>query len=176
MRQIIISGRLGGDAEVAHTQQGSSFLKLRLANSEYGDKEGTTHWYSVVSFNSVHVRNASNFKKGSSVIIVGRYDDRLYTSRNGNVEIGRDIVANSIEFNSAPRNNENYHGNNQNNTQSVQERRQPEMKPFDPNAASTQAGTNNTYSGPQPVPTQTVQPTSNPAPQVESVEDDDLPF
>lgn len=119
MRQIMITGRLGSDAEIKQTKQGQNYISFRIANNEYGDAENDTHWYRVTSFNNRYVNMSKYLKKGSAVIIIGDYKDELYQNNEGRCMISRDIVANVINFNeTSPRQDNN--GNNGNYQQQSQ--------------------------------------------------------
>lgn len=105
MRSISIMGRLGGDPEIKSTKEGKTFCTFRLASQE--NNEQNTSWYSV----SVWENGLQNFckflKKGSAIIVKGDYSDRIYQSKTGVWEIGRDIRAHAIYFTmSTPKNDD----------------------------------------------------------------------
>lgn len=102
MRQITITGFLAADAEVKMSKQGNAYLSFRMANNEYN--EDKTHWYNVTCANiPFYVNMAKHFKKGSSVIVTGDYNDDIYQTKTGSCEISRNIRAVSIHFNSSGR-------------------------------------------------------------------------
>lgn len=102
MRQITITGFLAADAEVKMSKQGNAYLSFRMANNEYN--EDKTHWYNVTCANiPFYVNMAKYFKKGSSVIVTGDYNDDIYQTKNGTCEISRNIRAVAIHFNNSGR-------------------------------------------------------------------------
>ena len=99
MRQIIVAGTIGVDAEVKISKSGNSYLTFRFANREYGEENAT--WYTVMSHSPFYVNMAQHLKKGKHIIVVGNYEDEAYVNKSGKVEISRTILANSIEFNAS---------------------------------------------------------------------------
>lgn len=97
MRQIIITGRLGADAEQKITKQGNQYITFRIANTEFGDND-KTYWFRVTSFENRHMNMVKYLTKGKPVIVQGKYDDNIYQNKNNNSEISRDIIAYNIEF------------------------------------------------------------------------------
>ena len=141
-------GRLGGDPEIKSTKEGKTFCTFRLASQE--NNEQNTSWYSV----SVWENGLQNFckflKKGSAIIVKGDYSDRIYQSKTGVWEIGRDIRAHAIYFTmSTPKNDESI-------VTTIQQA-QPQVV---------------TIPQPQPQPQVVVVPLAQPQP----VTEDDLPF
>lgn len=101
MRTIEVIGRIAADAERKISKNGREYLSFRLANSEYNDEKGAdgkpkTYWFSVTSSN--HLSLTQYLTKGKPVFIRGNYTDRVYQNREGNCEIGRNIMASEIMF------------------------------------------------------------------------------
>lgn len=101
MRKLIVTGRLGGDPEVKLTQSNKNYTTFRVASQEYGEEN--TMWFTVTVWDSALQHFCTNLKKGTSVIIDGDYSDHTYVSKISNqVEISRDIRANSVYFGALP--------------------------------------------------------------------------
>lgn len=101
MRTLFLSGRLGANAEVKLTKTGSQYLEFRMANSEFGDEEGQTYWFRVVSFNANHLNLAPHLTKGKSVEVIGDLKTRGYVNATTNkIEVGHDVRACDIKFDS----------------------------------------------------------------------------
>lgn len=102
MRTITLTGHIVADAELKISKTGRQYLSFRLGNNESLDKDASgnqkTYWFSVTSLNQRHFNMTPYLTKGKPVIVVGDYNDRLYQNREGNCEIGRDILANGIYF------------------------------------------------------------------------------
>jgi single-strand DNA-binding protein len=101
MRTIELVGRIAADAEKKISKNGKEYLSFRMANNEYNDEKGPdgkqkAYWFSVTSFN--HLPMTQYLTKGKPVFVRGSYSDRVYQNRDGNCEIGRDIIATEISF------------------------------------------------------------------------------
>lgn len=102
-RSMSVMGYVGNDPETKITQNGSQFVSFRLGNSAYGDpKDATgkeiTSWFNVTVYNPQLQKLAQTIKKGSCIDIIGDYKDRLYQTKDGSVQISRDIIASAIYF------------------------------------------------------------------------------
>ena len=109
MRKIIVSGFLGQDATKQISKQNREYVTFNIANNEYNDEKGAdgrpiTRWLRVTCLNPNQLSFASNLKKGSNVIVTGSLRDSVYQSHQGTWNISRDIMADSIEFNSSRQN------------------------------------------------------------------------
>lgn len=102
-RSMSVMGYVGNDPELKLTQNGSQFVTFRLGNSAFGDPKDTngkeiTSWFNVTVYNPQLQKLAQTIKKGSCIDIIGDYKDRLYQSKDGSIQIGRDIIASAIYF------------------------------------------------------------------------------
>lgn len=101
MRTLILSGRLGSDAEVKVTQTGTQYMTFRMANNERGDEEGRTYWFRVTTFNPRLMNLAQYLTKGKSVEVIGTLRTNGYVNATTNkFDVGHDITADSIMFDS----------------------------------------------------------------------------
>lgn len=101
MRTIELIGRIAADAERKISKNGREYLSFRMANNEYNDEKGAdgkpkTYWFSVTSF--THMPMAQYLTKGKPVFVRGSYSDRVYQNKEGNCEVGHDIIASEISF------------------------------------------------------------------------------
>jgi len=101
MRTIEVIGRIAADAERKISKGGREYLSFRIGNNEYNDEKGPdgkqkAYWFSVTSFN--HIPMTQYLTKGKPVFVRGAYSDRVYQNREGNCEVGRDIIASEISF------------------------------------------------------------------------------
>ena len=101
MRTIEFIGRIVADAERKLSKGGKEYLSFRVANNEFNDEKGPdgkpkTYWFGVTSFN--HMAMTQYLTKGKPVFIRGNYSDRVYQNREGNCDIGRDVIATEIHF------------------------------------------------------------------------------
>lgn len=82
MIKITVVGRLGADAEVRHTQGGTSILSFRLAaDSGFGDNK-QTEWFGCSIFGKRAEGRLSEFlTKGTQVVVVGSFSTREYKDK-----------------------------------------------------------------------------------------------
>ena len=99
MEKITLIGRLGRDASVKETQQGTKFLTFTMACDAYVRGENRTHWYDVTSFDPNRYKNMLKYlTKGSSVTVVGDLDADIEEGRDGVVRCRRRVSADSVQF------------------------------------------------------------------------------
>ena len=96
MREFHITGNLGANPEILTDKNGGSYVRLRVANHEFGDPENETRWFDVAMFSVPPI--ISHLKKGSGVRVIGDYKDSIYTSDKYGVQINRNITAFKIDF------------------------------------------------------------------------------
>ena len=99
MEKITLIGRLGRDASVKESQQGTRFLTFTMACDAFVRGENRTHWYDITSFDPNRYKNMLQYlTKGSSVTVVGDLDADLDEGRDGVTRIRRRVSADSIQF------------------------------------------------------------------------------
>lgn len=99
MEKITLIGRLGRDASIKESQQGTRFLTFTMACDAYVRGESRTHWYDVTSFDPNRYKNMLKYlTKGSSVTVVGDLDADIEEGRDGVTRIRRRVSADSIQF------------------------------------------------------------------------------
>ena len=100
----MLTGRIVADAQKQVTSGGREYITFRLGNNEFNDEKGSdgkpiTYWFRITSWNQAHINLAKYLTKGKPIIVVGSYKDNIYqNTKTGNCEIGRDIIADSIDF------------------------------------------------------------------------------
>lgn len=101
---MMLTGHIVADAKKEVSPTGNERVTFRIGNNEYNnqkDEEGKpiTYWFSIVSFSPRALALSKYLTKGKLVSIIGDYNDNIYQNKTtGNCEIGRNIVADSIEF------------------------------------------------------------------------------
>lgn len=103
MKQILITGHLGRDA-VQRNSNGADFISFTVGVSEkVKDSQGVamdkTDWFSVIS---KHKGVLPYLKKGTKVLVQGRFNGKIYRNTNtGQDTIDYTINADTIELLSA---------------------------------------------------------------------------
>lgn len=110
-KQIIVTGNLTRDLEVKRFTnkkgQAESFVSTGLANNGYGQNPETTFFN--LSFFSKQGEIAQKLKlaKGTRILIVGNYNEREYTTKDGKSGISKDIVVTRFEILNFKKNDDN---------------------------------------------------------------------
>lgn len=97
MINVYFTGRLGADAEVRQTTNGE-MVSFSVAVSWTFNKEEKTVWMRVKSSQERFLKLAPHLKKGSMVMISGVETVSLYTDKNGQPQISRDVTPHQFEF------------------------------------------------------------------------------
>lgn len=82
----IISGNVGKDPEIRQTQNGTKVAIYTLASYRANPKEKDkpfTDWYNVVAWGEQADLVTANLKKGSKVLVIGRFNTRSYDDKDG---------------------------------------------------------------------------------------------
>ena len=97
-----ISGRLGFDPELRHTNGGTPVVNLSVANNrsikEGDERKFVADWYKVTLFGREAEVVAEYARKGSALAFNGRLQTERYDDRDGNARSTVVLVANSFEF------------------------------------------------------------------------------
>ncbi len=94
----VIIGRLGKDAEVSETSNGSQCVKFTVAENDYKGGENKTIWYDVTSYDSFVAKSQIKvLKKGAFVVIVGDVDCRINVGKNGKIYLNYNVIASTIK-------------------------------------------------------------------------------
>ena len=100
MATIILTGRLGRDAELRQTANGKQFLSFSMAEDVRENKDTRrTDWYSVSTMQQQYLGEFAKYlTKGKPIQVIGDIKTSIYTRRDGGVEIDRNIRASQINF------------------------------------------------------------------------------
>lgn len=158
----VIIGRLGKDAEVIETSNGSKCVKFTVAENKYRNGEDKTIWYDVTSYDPFVVNTQIKvLKKGAFVVIVGDVDCRINIGKNGKVYLNYNVITSTINV-------PNLGNGERKNTDTVIEQTvttgtmpTPKKKETQPEPAYSQVSS---------------QPTTNMPTEVLEDDGDDLPF
>lgn len=95
---ICFNGRLGRDAEVKTTNNGTQFVSLNLATDVFANGATTTVWLNVSDFTERTLKIVQYLTKGKLVNVVGDYSDRIYMNKENVPQIARDVRSYRIDF------------------------------------------------------------------------------
>lgn len=103
INKVTLIGRLGGDPDVRHLENGVIVARFSLAtNDVYKDKDGafqeTTEWHNIVVWRDLADRAEKNLKKGMLCFVEGKISYREYKDKDGIDRKLTDIVASSFRM------------------------------------------------------------------------------
>jgi single-strand DNA-binding protein len=81
MEILIISGRIGKDAELRRLQSGNQVAQFSVAVDVPKNGEKTTNWYEATLFGDRAAKLAEYLTKGTTVSVSGRPDVRVYAGK-----------------------------------------------------------------------------------------------
>lgn len=100
-----IIGNLGNDPEQQYTPSGQAMLRFNVAvngrqkvDGEWRDK---TEWVRCTVFGKRAETLGQYLKKGTRVFVAGRLEARPWTTKDGDLRAGLELVASDVEFMSA---------------------------------------------------------------------------
>lgn len=86
INQVTIAGRLGADPELKYTPNGQAVCTMRVATSEFfeknGEKQERTEWHSIVTWGKLAEAAAKNLSKGQQVVAQGKLQTRPWDSKD----------------------------------------------------------------------------------------------
>ncbi len=103
--KVIIAGRLTADPELRTIPSGRMVTSFSVAvnrrfsrNAEGQDNQPTADFFNVVAWAERAEFVSKYFRKGSSICVTGRLQNRNWTDQSGNKRYATDIVADEINF------------------------------------------------------------------------------
>lgn len=110
-KQIIVTGNLTKDLEVKQftdkNGNAETFVVTGLANNGYGQNSETTFFNLSFFRKQGEIAQKLNLAKGTRILIVGNYNEREYTTKDGNPGISKDIVVTRFEVLNFKKNDDN---------------------------------------------------------------------
>lgn len=99
MSLVIIAGRLGKDAEIETTTNGTKILKFSVVENEYRNGEEVSTWYDVKSFSPFMIeKQIKALKKGTFIVGAADLTIRPGFSKNGKLFLNYDALVSSVRI------------------------------------------------------------------------------
>lgn len=101
LNQIVIMGRMTGDAELRTTSNGTSVTSFTVAvdrQFQKADAEKVTDFVPVVAWRGLAEFVTKYFGKGRMICVQGSLQTRKYTDKNGENRTAFEILAEHIHF------------------------------------------------------------------------------
>ena len=93
---ITITGKVGQEPELRYAPTGMAILTFSVADTYGKDDKKKTTWHNITVFNKLAENVANTIGKGSTVIIVGRYEQEEFTKKDGTKGKGFKIIADEV--------------------------------------------------------------------------------
>ena len=103
MNKVMLIGYIGRDAEIKHTDNGSSVANFSIATSEkWKDRQGQpqerTEWHRVVLWGKVVEAVGQYLVKGKQVYVEGSIQSRKWQDRDGNEKTTVEVKAHQVRL------------------------------------------------------------------------------
>ena len=93
---ITINGKVGQEPELRYTQGGMAVLTFSVADTYGKDDKKKTTWHNVTVFSKLAENVANTIAKGSTVIVVGRYEQDEFTKKDGTKGKSLKLIADEV--------------------------------------------------------------------------------
>jgi len=95
---IGVSGNLGQDAELRHTNNGKAVLNFSIANTTgFGEHEKTS-WFRCALFGDRAEKLHQYFIKGTRLMVTGEITESKWKDNNGNERSSSEIFVKDFDF------------------------------------------------------------------------------
>ena len=103
VNKVILIGNLGKDPETRYMSNGDAVTNITLATTDAwkdknGEKQEKTEWHRVVFYRKLAEIAGEYLKKGRSVYIEGRLENRKWTDKQGVERYTTDIIASDMKM------------------------------------------------------------------------------
>ena len=102
INRVTLVGRLGQDAELRYTTNGTAVSNFSVATTNTwvkdGEKQEKTEWHKVVVFGKSAEFAGEYVRKGSLVYIEGRLQTRSWEDKEGNKRYTTEVVAQTLRL------------------------------------------------------------------------------
>ncbi len=93
---ITVSGKVGQEPELRYTPGGMAVLTFSVADTYGKDDKKKTTWHNITVFGKLAENTANTIAKGSTVIIVGRYEQDEFTKKDGTKGKSVKLIADEV--------------------------------------------------------------------------------
>jgi len=93
---ITINGKVGQEPELRYTPGGMAVLTFSVADTYGKDDKKKTTWHNVTVFSKLAENVANTIAKGSTVIVVGRYEQDEFTKKDGTKGKSLKLIADEV--------------------------------------------------------------------------------
>lgn len=94
--QITVTGKVGQEPELRYSQGGMAILTFSIADTYGKDDKKKTTWHNITVFSKLAENVANTITKGSTVIVVGRYEQDEFTKKDGTKGKSLKLIADEV--------------------------------------------------------------------------------
>jgi single-strand DNA-binding protein len=94
--QITVNGKVGQEPELRYSQGGMAILTFSVADTYGKDDKKKTTWHNITVFSKLAENLANTITKGSTVIVVGRYEQDEFTKKDGTKGKSLKLIADEV--------------------------------------------------------------------------------
>jgi single-strand DNA-binding protein len=103
VNKVILIGNLGEDPEIRYMQNGDAVTSIALATTDTwkdknGEKQEKTEWHRVTFYRKLAEIVGEYLKKGRSVYVEGRLENKKWTDKNGVERYTTEIIATDMKM------------------------------------------------------------------------------
>jgi single-strand DNA-binding protein len=98
MNFIVVTGRLGKDAETRFLPSGQKVITFTLARNKKKGGQEVTVWYNITLWGDQYDNLLPYLKKGSLLSVVGDLDVRRYKDKQDQEQFSLDVTGFKIDF------------------------------------------------------------------------------
>lgn len=94
--QITVTGKVGQEPELRYSAGGMAILTFSIADTYGKDDKKKTTWHNITVFSKLAENVANTISKGSTVIVVGRYEQDEFTKKDGTKGKSLKLIADEV--------------------------------------------------------------------------------
>ena len=102
---IGVSGNLGQDAELRHTNNGKAVLNFSIANTTGFDEHEKTSWFRCSLFGDRAEKLHQYFIKGTRLMVTGEITESNWKDKDGNERSSYEVFVKDFDFMDKKRDN-----------------------------------------------------------------------
>lgn len=93
MGDVTLVGNVGADPELRFTSSGKPVCTFSVAENRKRGEESESHWFDVTCWNALAENVAESVVKGTRIIVVGRLEQRKWTTDSGDKRSKVEVIA-----------------------------------------------------------------------------------
>jgi single-strand DNA-binding protein len=96
--RITLVGNVGSDAELRMTPNGTAVADFSVAVNQKRGANESTDWFRVSCWGKQAEIAQQYVRKGGQVFVIGRFQPRTYTAKDGSSRVSYDVTADDFQL------------------------------------------------------------------------------